>query len=564
MDLDALLRQIWEARSDAHSLEGEHLDFKRQQGSVRDTQHDIADAAICFANASGGTIVLGISDRDRGPAGFLGSDLRTEELRRKIFDVTEPSLDVSVSEKSFEDVRLVVVEVREGLDVHLRHGKTPTRRMQDDCLPMRPAEISRLHDERSGLDWSAQTAQSTMTNVVPDAMVQLRSLLRRQNPDSDIADRTDGDICVALGLATDKGALTRAGEILLVDSAREVLVYQFRNRAGGDVSFGRRWTGPLLLAFLEVMTVIEARVGTTPVSLPSGQQLQIEDFPLTAIREAVANAVMHGDHRANRPVAIEHSVQFLEIRSPGPLVTGISPSNILTHPPKPRFPALAEAMRSLGLAEKWGQGVDRMFREMIRTGRELPRVVVNDGEEPETSVSFIGGPPNSRVARFVSSLPPADQDDTDVLLVISALMTRRAVDAEMMGPIIQRDPDDAQRVLHGLATSDAPLIEATPRSIRRARPDYRLSGPSIAALGSALAYQARPRADRDRKVAEHVREYEWINNGTIQRMFDLDVHAASDYLKDLVGRELLVRTSEQSRGTAVRYGAGPNFPSKRR
>jgi hypothetical protein len=39
--------------------------------------------------------------------------------------------------------------------------------------------------------------------------------------------------------------------------------------------------------------------------------------------------------------------------------------------------------------------------------------------------------------------------------------------------------------------------------------------------------------------------------------------AFQDLAEDLVGRELLTRTSEQTRGPAVRYGPGPGFPSSK-
>jgi ATP-dependent DNA helicase RecG len=309
--------------------------------------------------------------------------------------------------------------------------------------------------------------------------------------------------------------------------------------------------------------MIEARIDSTPVNLPSGQQIQIQDYPQAAIREAIANALMHGDHRERRPVYIEHSPELLTVRSPGPLVSGISPANILTHPPKARFPALAEAMRACGLAEKWGQGVDRMYREMIRSGRAAPTVEVIEGKEPETAVRFMGGPPNARIAKFISTLPASEQEDTDTLLVVATLANRRTINAEQLSSIVQRDAEAAQAVLSRLAQGSAELVEPTPRSLGRRHPDYRLRAAAIAALGPALSYQSRPKADSDRKIYAHIRQYGSINNAAVQRMFDVDVYAARDLLRDLMGREVLIRTSERARGPGVKYGAGPKFPGQK-
>jgi len=348
------------------------------------------------------------------------------------------------------------------------------------------------------------------------------------------------------------GTLTHAADLLLCapmpsGGRGEVLAYQFRDTAGGEVRTGRRWEPPILVALSEAMATIEARVGTNPVNLAAGRQIQIEDYPLVAVREAIANGLTHGEHRDRRPVLVEHSPELLQVHSPGPLVSGISPSNILTHPPKPRFPSLAEAMRACGLGEKWGKGIDRMYREMIRSGRSAPVVQVSEGDTAETTVRFTGGPPNVRIAKFIASLPAEEQDDTDTLLVVAALATKRNLNAEQLAPLVQRDVDAAQSVLTRLANGRAELVEPTPRSARRRYPDYRLRSQAIAALGPALAYQSRPRADSDQKISAHVREYGSIDNAAVQRMLDVDIYAARDVLRDLVDRG----------GRCAHFGAEP-------
>jgi ATP-dependent DNA helicase RecG len=87
-----------------------------------------------------------------------------------------------------------------------------------------------------------------------------------------------------------------------------------------------------------------------------------------------------------------------------------------------------------------------------------------------------------------------------------------------------------------------------------------LRGSVLAELGSAVAYHRAPSDERDRKIVEHVDEYGSINNRTVQNLFDIDVYRASAVLRDLVARDVLVRSSEQTRGNAVRYGAGPASP----
>lgn len=49
--------------SAAADLESETLDFKENRASTAETERLLAEAAICFANSAGGTVVLGVSDR---------------------------------------------------------------------------------------------------------------------------------------------------------------------------------------------------------------------------------------------------------------------------------------------------------------------------------------------------------------------------------------------------------------------------------------------------------------------------------------------------------------------
>jgi ATP-dependent DNA helicase RecG len=569
-DVATALSLILRGTRSADSLENQTLDFKTQKPSDKETCQDLAEAAVCFANSMGGRVVLGVADTKLGQDAFIGTSIAVDVVRARIHALTEPSLVVTVEELQHAGARLLVISVPEGLDVHSTKKGLVTRRWDDECLPMRPIDVSRLDDERRGADWTSQPSGRAVADVDPDAVLRLRILLRSAQDESrrQLGTAADIDLLNGLRLIHADGTLTRAGEILLCQDAtsagEEILVYQYRQTPGGEAAYAKRWGTPMVTAFAAAMEVITARVGITPVNTSGGQQIQVEDYPLAALREALANALLHGDYRERRPVQIEHSPESVSVRSPGPLVAGITPENILTAGSRARFALLTGACRTLGLAEELGQGVDRMFREMARTGRSTPRVEVErEAKDPATLVTFTGGPPNVRVTRFVSDLPEAERNDTDTLLIVLLLCRKKSITARDVAPVIQRDLTATEAVLRRLSSGDAQILETTAGTTGRAHPNYRLRGQSLAALGPAVTYHRRSASDVDRKVVERVREYDTINSATIQRIFDVDVWQARDMLRDLVGREILVRVSEQTRGPKVKYGAGPQFPEKR-
>lgn len=569
-DVTAALTLILRGTRSADSLESQTLDFKTEKPSDKETCQDLAEAAVCFANSMGGHIVLGVADTRLGPDAFPGATISVDVVRARIHALTEPSLVVTVEEVQHVGARLLVISVPEGLDVHSTKKGLVTRRWGTECLPMRPMDVSRLDDERRGADWTSQSSGRLVAEVDPDAVLRLRIMLRSVQDESRrrLGTAADADLLSGLRLIHADGTLTRAGEILLcqnaTSAAEDILVYQYRQTPGGEAAYAKRWGTPMVTAFAEAMEVITARVGITPVNTSSGQQIQVEDYPLSALREALANALLHGDYRERRPVQIEHAPESVSVRSPGPLVAGITPDNILTAGSRARFALLTGACRTLGLAEELGQGVDRMFREMARTGRATPRVEVErEVSDPATLVTFTGGPPNVRVTRFVFDLPEAERNDTDTLLIVLLLCRKKSITARDVAPVIQRDLTATEAVLRRLTSGEAQILEPTAGTTGRAHPNYRLRGQSLAALGPAVTYHRRSASDVDRKVIEHVREYDTINSATIQRIFDVDVWQARDILRDLVGREILVRISEQARGPAVKYGTGPQFPEKR-
>jgi ATP-dependent DNA helicase RecG len=556
---------ILKGDASAHDLETETLEFKEQGRSEEDAIRDAVDAALCFANALGGTVVIGVSNKLAGRAAFTGSTFEPALIRRRVYELTEPPLLVDSAELMWGETRLVVIRVPQSPEIHAdKKGRAP-RRMGTDCLPMSPAEMSRLREDRHGVDWSAGPSGRTPDAIVPAALVAARERLAAfTDSRRELASLSDRGLLAELNLLAADGSLTRAGEILFCRTPRSDsprIVYQYRGTPGGEPNAIERLAGPLVLEFERVLEFIRVRRHLTPLTLPDGQQIHIEDFPDLAVREAVANAVVHRDYHLSQSVAIDHSPEILAAASPGPLVSGVTPQNILTHPSKPRNHALARAARLLGFAEEIGRGVDRMYREMIRSGRDVPKI---ESSPDYVRVTLVGGAPNTHIARFVAQLPQQERDDTDTMLILFRLTTERHVTAPGLAPVLQRTPEETEAVLRRLAGESAGVLEPTRQSARRTNPTYRLRGEALQLLGSAVTYQRRTTDEIDRKVLEHVQEYGKVTNRTVRNLLDVTTQRGAAILKDLVSRELLVKTSEAQRGPSVEYGPGKRFPVPRR
>jgi ATP-dependent DNA helicase RecG len=554
----AALREILAGRL-PQQLESTTLDFKEQSRSEGDSLRTIADAALCFANSSGGILVVGISDRTSGPDAFRGTTLSPDAVRKRVYELSRPPLTVDAWEETVQGTRLLFVAVPQSPEIHSDpQGRAP-RRLGTDCLPMDPTEQMRLREDRLGIDWSSQKTDIGVRDLSNQALDEARSLLGKFTDDRRRLARLETvELLRMLGVVAGDGALLNAGAVLFAEPRGQApIVYQFQATPAGEPKSIERIAQPLLIAFQRTMSLIQARRNLTPINLPDGQQIQVEDFPTLAAREALANAVIHRDHHLREPVHVVHSPESLIVTSPGPLVSGVTPDNILTHPSKPRNPCLMNAARVLGLAEEIGRGVDRMYREMISSGRNIPRI---ESFHDHVRVGLVGGAANTQIARFVAQLPEQEREDTDTLLVLFRLCSVRTISAKEIAPLLQKNPAEAEATLRRLASDAVEILEPTRKSTRLSFPTYRLRGDVLRRLGSAVPYQRRTVDEIDRKVIAHVREYGKVTNRTVQNLLDVGVQRARDILADMVKRKLLHKTSAHARGPGVEYGPGARFP----
>lgn len=562
--IDEVLTGIANATYTADGVESLEIEFKTDGRSRNDDLANLADAASCLANAAGGVIVVGVDDKLTGIPAFVGTALDPERTRLRIYELTNPPLLVEAESRMSPSMAVLVLKIPSSTQVHSANGKIPAERIDKHCMPMSSDRIAAVTALKTGRDWSVQPSDVSASDVDPVAMQIAREMLARSN---DVNKRrlagatSDIDILRAVGVVLEDQTLTNGGALLFSRAYERValVAYTHRRTPAGQLTANEQLSGPLVVAIQRTFDLIDARLETTPVSIGKGQQLHIADLPEAAVREAVVNGLMHREYFSTERTSVEHTVTQLRVTSPGGFVPGVNVDNVLTTSSRTRNANLASAMRMLGLAETAGSGVDRMYAEMARVGHEPPRYVA---DPTKVEVTLLGGAPNTSLARYVATLPPDEAADADTMLILLTLLTRKTVSAEELTPLLQKPSiEEAQSVLSRLSGDAIQLLEPTRETARRAKPKYRLREDALAALGTAVTYRRRTTDQLDRKVIELVNETGTINGRMVRILLDLDTVGASRLLADLVERDILVKTSEATRGPSVTYGRGASFPS---
>jgi len=517
--------------------EGQRLDFKRGVPSVK----DLALTVICLANADGGKILLGVDDRGR-ICGCLSYDV--PELLSGVYRATDPPITVDIEEVPTPQGTVLVVSVPRTTFVHGTAGGVFQRRVGKQCLPMSPADVLAFQSERAGLDYSALPLGQARypDDVDPQALERLRAEIALRSPA--LAQQTDRDLLRNLQLLVDgeePARLTVAGGLLLgrADILRRDLaqaeVAYFRQRTDTDIRLSERLYLPLPLLLRRLEELIEAdnEVHSFLLGL---QRIDVPKFPQSVYREAILNAVAHRNYGLPGNVIVRHFPDRLEVMSPGGFPAGVSPANILRQMVS-RNRLLAEALQRVGYVERAGYGVDMMYEQMLRLGKEPPwfipdelsvRVVIRDTTFDEPFASFVQ-------RRLRADAPPT----LEQLLVLSHLKRNLELDLATAMRLLQRSEGEASEVLAGMVRDG--LLERVGAGKAAV---YQLTVETAEQLGvSALGRLLTP-AEQEARVLKYVRERGQITNRECQRVCGLTRHQARHLLARLVETGRLKQTGQ--------------------
>ena len=120
----------------------------------------------------------------------------------------------------------------------------------------------------------------------------------------------------------------------------------------------------------------------TIINEKTGQREDRTDYPVTAIREAVINALVHRDysiHTEGMPIQLIMFQDRLEIRNPGGIYGRMRVDQLGKVQPDTRNPVLASALESMHITENRYSGIPTIRMEMDRYQLEQPEFVDERG-----------------------------------------------------------------------------------------------------------------------------------------------------------------------------------------
>ncbi|WP_432536531.1 RNA-binding domain-containing protein [Kineococcus arenarius] len=396
---------------------GETLEVEFKSDRRRLSDGELVEAVACMANGRGGHLLLGVEDGGgiTGAQARHGARTDPRRIEAVIANRTVPPLSSEVDVVEIDGVDIVVVAVgAASTPVGTASGVYTRRALKADgtpeCVPYAFHEMFARRAHVGEADYAALEVPGVSWNDLdPLEFERFRELVNRSGGRGDrgLGTLADDELLRALGLGSVRGPSAAPeplmGAVLLFGRQetlrRRVPTHEalFQVLRGTAVEANAALGGPLLSVAEELFQRVEARNFEEEVDAGL-VRLAIPLISEVAVREAIANALVHRDYTKLGPITVQFTDESVTISNPGGFPEGVRLDNYLTES-RPRSRLLADAFKRAGVVERTGRGINRMVESSLRIGREGPDF--SRSSDTGVTAAFVLGEADTALARYV-------------------------------------------------------------------------------------------------------------------------------------------------------------------
>ena len=392
--------------------ETDRIEFKREM-PMHDKRY--LKTVVAFANGLGGSVVFGIDDKALDVVGVPDGKLRKMEdgLASAISSACAPAIVPSFSRETIEGKTVLVVDIypgrntpyhikAEGLDgVYVRVGATTRKaeREQVEDLILRGGNRTYdavIREEEIVSEGAMMKLCRRITSAHAENSGERIKVTPNMLEGWGVVKKIGGKWHPSVAfqwLSTNNDHFARVQCAVFADDERTEFID--RQEYSGSLIDQVEESYKFLLRSIRRGAKIEGLYRKDSYELPP-----------EALREAIVNAVAHRDYRQHAYVQVSVSPGRVEVVSPGALFDGLTKDEMVSGKSKLRNPVLADIFHKMGMIEKWGTGLPRIFARCAMVGVPAPLIIIGGstvaisfkrrGEsvthEGVTSVGNVGNP----------------------------------------------------------------------------------------------------------------------------------------------------------------------------
>ena len=362
--------------------EGQTFDRK----SILIEPSHLATIIVAMANADGGMIAVGISDKTRRIEGVDQDKKHLNDILRTPLDFCAPSVPVTTDyvpciDTEGRENRVLLMFVPASPRLHANQADEVFWRVGDKSKKLTFDERLQLMYDKGERYYEDSTAyDATLEDIDMDAV---KAYMKRIGYGKSAMEY----------LQENKGFVTYKGDVPQVSAACILLFgkhpqtffprarVRFIKYFGTEEMVGREmnvikdvlFEGPILEQIRKSVEYLETQVKEHSYLGEDGIFKTDREYPKFVIQEMVVNSVCHRDYSIKgTEIQIKMFDDRLVFETPGKL-PGIVRTDNIRHTHFSRNPKIAEFLKAYDYVKEFGEGVDRMCRELSALGVREPQ-----------------------------------------------------------------------------------------------------------------------------------------------------------------------------------------------
>ena len=427
----------------------------------------LAEVCVCFANAQGGEIVIGIEDvASEPPTGQRVDQTAVNKVMKQLRDLTDgvsiidPTITKHANSGEYFTLR-VSPSVR--TIATTSSGKVLIR-VSDNCFPVSSHDLTHLAAEKTAFQWEIVAPQKIpLSGTDPAKVDTFINDIRASDKVSDfIRGKERTEVLEYYQLLSPEGHLTNLGVLWLGTPAQrarlnypltvQYIVYNEREEKIRKSDWHFHLHNPKEL-LLEIER--EAVELTYSTELPDGLfRKNIRQYPREVVRELLINAIAHRSYTTSSDIFVRVYPDRMTITSPGSLPLGITKDNIL-HKQHRRNPHLIKILNDLKLMEGEGSGYDLVYEKLARDAKPLPSI---ESDYTQVAVTVYSGTVNPEVVSILDYIDKHYQLTQKEYITLGLVATEKKILSTRLAQKLQLDQKDKMRSWIGTLTDKEILI----------------------------------------------------------------------------------------------------------
>jgi len=419
-------------------MERKELDFVLEEGEGQFVEFkerfdkSIAKEIVAFANAGGGRVFLGISDKND----IKGVEV-TNKLKSEVQDVAR-KCDPFIGIKLERVGDVLVVGISEGENkpykcsegFYMRQGANSQKMSRDEILSVAISEGKLRFDEKINrkFDFEGDFNEKGFVEFLKKMNVS-----RVMTKDRILENLLLGKFLKGKFKLNNAGVLFFAKEPdkFIVNNFVRCVLYKGKERV--DVIDRKDFTGDLLSNYLDGISFLKQHLKLSYIIKGAGARREVLELPIESLREALLNAVVHRDYHDEKfGVFVEIFDDRVEVTNKGKLFFDRVKLGSFS---VPRNPIIFDIFYRLNLIEKIGSGINRIRKGMRERGLKVKfetddyfRVIF--GRKKVEPLSEPLSEPLKKIVGYVGG-----NDKVNRLMIIERLGFSRASVARYLGEL---------------------------------------------------------------------------------------------------------------------------------